>query len=135
MQGTESLRSALLRHEDLGVSTAAQVYLGDPIPTVLMKVHADETLDNAIERFKAMYPTNPSGRSFEVFPDSRGDFGHVTIHTFDRPAASPNEYILHDLYVEGRKLGGVPAAGHPAPGPGREVGANLARMRGMLARV
>ena len=87
---TEILRSQLLRHEDLGVTNNTQVYLGDPIPTILMKVQENETLKDAIGRFKTMYPKHPSGRPFEVDPENHGDFEHVT----------PDQYILHDLFVK-----------------------------------
>ena len=42
----------------LGVTNNTQVYLGDPIPTILMKVQENETLKDAIGRFKTMYPKN-----------------------------------------------------------------------------
>ncbi len=101
---TEILRSQLLRHEDLGVTNNTQVYLGDPIPTILMKVQESETLKEAIERFTTIYPKHPSGRPFEVIHPNRGNFDHITVHTFDNATSSPGRYIRHDLIVEGQTL-------------------------------
>jgi len=96
---TQVLRYELERNEDLEVICETQMYLGDLLPTILMKVCDDETLSSAVVRFEEMYAKHPSKRPF----DTCSNFGGVTVHIFDT-SSSPITYMVHDVYVDGLEV-------------------------------
>jgi hypothetical protein len=100
---TQALCDELERKRELEMTYETQVYLGDLLPTILMKVRDDETLSAAVVRFEEMYVLHPSARPFEIYRNTSSDFGNVSVHTFDT-ASSPISYMVHDLYVDGSEV-------------------------------